>query len=259
MGRVWARTAMGRSAIVAVAAALIGIAAAGACAGEESDLLQLIRQICVDETDIETCKGAVEKFATENWPETEKASAWFYLGFALHDSDSHRAVAAYTNSIAIQPLRGARFNRAQLYRLAGESDKALADLRAVVDLDPDDGPAWLDISLISLDTKRYVEAAESARRALAIESELESEDRSKAANNLGQALRNLDRFEESKSVLKNAIVYDPANAVAHRNLVRTLIKMGEFSEARDALEVAVSIDPYSHWNNMLRHALESSK
>jgi hypothetical protein len=127
MGRVWQSTATGRSGIVAVTAAIIGFAAAGACAAEESDLLQLIRQICVDETDIETCKGAVETFAAANSPETEKATAWFYLGVALHGSDSYRkqAVAAYTNSIAIQPLRGSHFNRAQLYRLVGESDKAL--------------------------------------------------------------------------------------------------------------------------------------
>jgi tetratricopeptide (TPR) repeat protein len=72
-----------------------------------------------------------------------------------------------------------------------------------------------------------------------------------AWNNLGEALRALDRREEALAAYRKAIELEPDNAEAHSNLGLMLIEEKKFPEAAQVLQKALALNPSlpsAHYN-----------
>jgi Flp pilus assembly protein TadD len=69
--------------------------------------------------------------------------------------------------------------------------------------------------------------------------------------NLGIALRRLERFDEARAALEQALSLDPERPAIHTELGILNRQVGRFLEARGAYERALALDgsdPYAHYN-----------
>ena len=119
------------------------------------------------------------------------------------------------------------------------SDFAAAErlFRSIVDADPRAHPAWNALSVVAVRAGLPDVAAAHAERALQL-------DRRNPVylNNLGVALGELGRFDESEQALRRALKARPAYAEGQFNLGKVLHKLGRLDESLRAFERAYAMD-----------------
>ena len=112
--------------------------------------------------------------------------------------------------------------------------------RHIIALNPQAANAHLNLGKALYDQERYEESLEVAR--VAVE---QAPDSFKAHTNLGGVLSELGRLEAAESHLRRAIALNPQARDAHLNLGDALYKQGRYEEALEVARVAVEQDPDS--------------
>ncbi len=95
----------------------------------------------------------------------------------------------------------------------------------------------LELGVLQQSQQRYPEAEASYRSAL------RSEQRSSVYSNLGSVLRLTERFDESRTALRHALVRDPESASAWYNLGNLERDAGRLREAMICYDQALRINP----------------
>lgn len=139
------------------------------------------------------------------------------------DNRPNDAIAQYTVVLNAEPASTtALLGRANLYRAAGQLDPATADYQALINVAKDGEMAGIDTSLES------------------------------AYYGLGAILFEQNKPREAAAQLANALKIDKTDADALDLMGRSLIALGDFQNAADALRDAVTLvpigwcDPYVH-------------
>lgn len=109
-----------------------------------------------------------------------------------------------------------RFELGRRAHLAGRLDEAMAHYREVLKRDPDHGNTLNNLGVALKTLNRFAPAVACYRRALAARP-----DDLGLLTNLGNALRGLGHFEEAEAVLKRALALNPRSADALNNLSLT--------------------------------------
>ena len=162
---------------------------------------------------------------------------WHLKGLMHHlRGDQETAVKEFSKAIRFtkKPTADMLTNRAAAYFRLGKWSEAVADLRGVVDADPDNALACLKLAYGLNELDRYAEAETYARRAATSLPQL-----AEARATLARALYGTGRFEEAREECEAALALDPQCLGALIALGSVCIETGRFAEAIEAFEAAL--------------------
>lgn len=215
-------------------------------------------------------------------------AAWVHLlGFIVANSGRRdEGLALLDRSVALEPGNpGFLDNRGQILMQAGRDEAAHADFTAAVAAAPTLAPAWLHLSqvlrrlgrnpearaaiakavalgeapavryhegLLALDARDFAAAERSFRRVLK-----DDPRHVPAVVNLGVAMREAGRMEESLACFQRAAAIDPNNAEALNNLGLALHHDGQSKDAIRLFKRVLQLKPgftqaLVNWGNALR-------
>jgi tetratricopeptide (TPR) repeat protein len=199
--------------------------------------------------------------------------AWYHLGIAWKEKgDAKKAVAAFEQARGYKPFTEASrlVSAGVAYGMAGQFDKAIADLREAVRLDSKDADAWNNLGLYLSDAGQIALSLEALDKALALRPAFDKAwynrgnalakggdfraalgDYSKALNispaytdalnNSGNCYIMLRQPDSALTYFKKAVEADPGNAKAVINLAVTYQSTGDTASARVWMEKAKSM------------------
>jgi tetratricopeptide (TPR) repeat protein len=146
------------------------------------------------------------------------------LGLALQGlGRSREAADQFRHALRLRPdFALVHNNLGKLLRESGRMSEALTHFERAVELDPTDALAHTNLGQILL---------ESGRASAALH------------HNLGNVLRELQRFDEAKAAHGEALRLDPNLAKAHAFLGLCLRREGQFGEAAARFQHAIELDP----------------
>ena len=138
------------------------------------------------------------------------------------------AIKATERAVVLDPkLVVAHANLLSLYGRVGNFQKAEAQYRAIMALNPDQFPkAHYDYGVLLMMKGDYHAAEEAFRRAIQI-----SPSYAQAHNNLGFVLEHEGHLSEAMAEYRKSIENMPSFRQAHFNLGRILVNQGEYREA----------------------------
>ncbi|MGD9537362.1 MAG: tetratricopeptide repeat protein [Alphaproteobacteria bacterium] len=122
------------------------------------------------------------------------------------------------------------FDEGRRAHLAGRLEDAMAGYRAALRLDPTHGGALNNLGVALKTLNRFAPAIACYRRGLALKP-----DDAGLLTNLGNALRGLGRFAEAEAVLKRALSLNPGSVDALNNLSLSRKAERRFKEAIEGL------------------------
>jgi len=130
---------------------------------------------------------------------------------------------------------------------AGDLEGAIAAYEKALEIDPKFHFAWNNLGNALRGLDRYTEAIAAFEKALKIDRKFHF-----AWNGLGNALNDLGRNIEAIAALEKALEIDRKFHFAWNNLGNALSDVGRYKEAIAAFEKALEIDPKFHgtWNNL---------
>ena len=145
---------------------------------------------------------------------------------ALHGTGAYKAAAdAYRAALAVQPDRiSAKFGLAESLRMARDLNAAEAVLRPLVTEFPDAWQAHHDLANVVRHQGRFAEAEEGFRRAAALKESV------RTLAPLGMVLRDLQKLEESTTILQRALRLAPADEDTRYNLATTYLTAGRLQD-----------------------------
>jgi tetratricopeptide (TPR) repeat protein len=117
---------------------------------------------------------------------------------------------------------------------------AARELRRVVEARPDMAPAWQALALSLRLGKRYPEAVEAYQQAIALQPD------AKMYFNLALCYSRLRQTDDAVQNYRKAISLDPRFNEAYHNMCNTLIGAKRYSEALEALDEFLKIEPNSY-------------
>ncbi|MCU0689408.1 MAG: tetratricopeptide repeat protein, partial [Phycisphaerales bacterium] len=169
----------------------------------------------------------------------ESFDAQYYHGLMLHLLDRVTdAIGAYLRGLAIRPDDfQANLNISAAYYQLGENAQALAFGERAVRINPRSGPAHVNLAAIFNDLGRYNDAVVSYQQA----SEY-MELSPRLLLGYAEALKSLDRFDEMRSTLEQAVRTSPS-AAAHERLGYALFKLEQYDQALASFQNALKMDP----------------
>lgn len=106
-----------------------------------------------------------------------------------------------------------KLDSAIAHKNAGEYDLAEADLRAVLETEPDCAEAHHQLGLVYGFTGQFDEAVEELKRAAEL-----APDSVTILNDLGLTYAMIGMYDEARAVFEQVLRIDPGNAVAKKNL-----------------------------------------
>jgi len=178
--------------------------------------------------------------ALERDPEHAESLAGL-ANLALQSGDAAVAVASLERAVALEPGEPAyRYSLAQAYLAANDAEAAERQLRRVVRTHPEHGAAANDLAwLLALRGESLTHALLLAERAVRIAPSPESRD------TLGFVHLRSDDVEAAQREFREALSEKPGYATARYHLALTLLQQGKTAEARVALELALSGEPFA--------------
>jgi Flp pilus assembly protein TadD len=121
-------------------------------------------------------------------------------------------------------------------------EEAIAQLRRVLELDPQSSRAEDNLGLALDMVGRSEEAQGEFAKAVALNRNLKQPS-PWPPHNLGYLLLRLEKLEAAEKALRESLEYDPSFAQSHYYLGRVLEKQGRDAEAIDEYRAAISLDP----------------
>ncbi len=170
---------------------------------------------------------------------THIMDTWFDWGQSKEDSLS-RAMELAQKTIGLDDLdSNAHGLLSAAYRLKGDHDKAIAEGKRAVELDPNsaDAHVWLGIAL------NYADRAEEAVPLFEKAIRLNPFAHTWYFLHLGHAYRFLRRYDEAIAVYQKAIQLSPKNLIAHLGLTITYSQWGRDEKARVHAAEVLRISP----------------
>ena len=131
-----------------------------------------------------------------------------------------------------------------LFRRAGEAieskhyDNAVSFLRKIVESDPTDFPAWLELGTVYFIQKNFQAAEEAYLKALVTQPEYVP-----ALISLGRLRITIKNFDGAIDVLTKAVKVHPTSAQANYFLGETYLQLKLGSKAVPYLKLAITLDP----------------
>ena len=172
----------------------------------------------------------------------QNAVSHHHLAAALASTGQHAAaVPEFRHAIALQPSSASAYNNLgnTLIEL-NQLDEAIAAFGSALALKPDFAESHNNLGTAYWRRDRREDAIHSFRRAVALNPSLAS-----ASINLAGALLADAQFKEALAVATRALEFVPRDAQLHRTRALALVKLNRFTDARDAYEEALAIDPTS--------------
>lgn len=168
------------------------------------------------------------------------ATAWCYLGIALHDLRRYdEAVAAYRRALELQPkFPVALSNLGNTLSKLNRLDEAAASCRAALQLKPDYVTACNNLGAVLSKQGKLAEAAAALEEAVRHNPQYAA-----AHNNLGALLVKQGRLTEAEQSIERALALSPDHGPSHNNLGALLVRQGKLAEAQSQLEQAVRHNP----------------
>jgi Tfp pilus assembly protein PilF len=162
---------------------------------------------------------------------------------ALFNTDQQGAYVAFQKALQANPRhRDARYYVALIYATREQFAEAEAEIRKVLDIDPDYPEAYNFLGQVLVRQNRRTEAIRAFRKA-ATSPLYTTPD--VAYYQLGLALEMEGDMQGAKEAFENALKVTPPNvpqALVYLELGRVHYKLGEDSQAREALARALSLD-----------------
>jgi len=136
------------------------------------------------------------------------------------------AIDSYAAALALDSgLPRAAFRRANLLRLAGRAEEAVAAYRSMLDRTPDHVDGWINLGVTLHGLARWAEAATAWERARMLDPR-----RAETHKSLGMALERLGRLDDAETALRTAIAAEPDHPGAHLNLALLRLRRGDLAE-----------------------------
>ena len=150
-----------------------------------------------------------------------------------------QALEAYSGAIALHPdSMLAHLKRGMTYRIRGELDAALKDLRRATELDPTAPRPQELVGDVNLSLLRFERAAERYQAYLALD-----DQSARVFYKLGLARYRAGQARAAIEPLQKAVQLDKSLAAAHLLLGLCLRDQGQAREASAALETASRLNP----------------
>lgn len=130
-------------------------------------------------------------------------------------------------------------NRGEMERKLGNLDAAERSLERAIKLQPRSAQALNNLGIVYFDQRKYQEAADTYRRAIA----LVGNGYPEAQNNLGNALRALGKYGEAIEAYEKAIEKRANYPEAYNNLGSALRDLRRYEQAELSFQRAVSLRP----------------
>lgn len=167
-------------------------------------------------------------------------AAWHALGLlAVNSGRLPLALQCLEKAVAIEDRNGLYLrNITELYRRAGQMDRAITTGKRAASLVPDDPAAHYNLGLALADAGHHDQAANHYRIALLLQPE-----HVQAWNNLGSALERQGDRDAAADAYSRALALNPDHAEAHNNLGALQCEQGQLDEARSNFEAAIQNRP----------------
>jgi Flp pilus assembly protein TadD len=120
----------------------------------------------------------------------------------------------------------------------GQHEKALFELRKLVEMEPDDTTALNNLGTALSETGHHDDAVAQFQKALSLDA-----DNYKAYSNLGVALGRIGKFDEATTQFNRALEINPDDARTHSAYGAVLFSSGRADDAVPHLEKALDINP----------------
>lgn len=185
-----------------------------------------------------------------------RAEAWNFLGRALQKNhDLAGASTAYEHALEMQPGNDTyRRDYALMLTETRRADASIAEFHKILQHDPNNSDAWINIGYAHLKQGKYDEAAADFRKALT-----HDPDSPAAHYDLGIALKMTDQIEAAQKELTEAIRLDPALPEARYTLGITNWQLGDFAGTIEQMRAAIRLRPdYAEAHYTLGIALRQS-
>ena len=121
----------------------------------------------------------------------------------------------------------------------GDTNSAERYYRAILRINPNDSGTYCNLGNLLKDQQRFDEAEKSYRKALKI-----NPDNANALFGLGVILKNQERYREAENAFQSALKCNPNNAMAHYNLAMFYKNQNRFDEAEKAFLNALELSPH---------------
>ena len=163
-----------------------------------------------------------------------RAMGWLVLGRRAP------AVAIFSQMLQRWPHDGyARASRSHVHAQLGHRDDAIADLQALVAVQPERSAAdWFNLAYLLEDAGRFDEAEPAFRRALALDPKLD-----RAWYGLGLVLIRLRRADEAVAALKKNTELQPMSPYGWYQLARVQFDRREPEETRKIIRHLKGFEP----------------
>ena len=165
-------------------------------------------------------------------------------GDVLLDAEQPEAAEAEYRKALVgnETSSAARINLAEVLRLQGKFDEAIAQLRDALRLDPKSAAAHTDIGLILRAQGKVDEAVAEYRAAISLDP-----DWTDAHNGLAVTLAGQGKMDQAADAFREIIRVDPDSTIGHYNLATALANLDRDVEAAAELREVIRIYP-NHYN-----------
>lgn len=172
-----------------------------------------------------------------------KADGYYQEGVAIFNSDQQSAYVSFQKALKENPRhRNAHYYVALIYATQEKFAEAEAEIREVIDIDPEYPEAHNFLGQLLVKQNRRTEAIQAFRKAVG--SPLYTTP-DVAYYQMALALELEGDMQGAKQALEEALKVNPPNvpqALVYLELGRVHYKLGEDGKAREALARAVSLD-----------------
>lgn len=136
------------------------------------------------------------------------------------------------------PDASAAMDKAMAASKAGKKDEAISAMKAVVDKDPKDFPAWTELGTLYFSSGKAAEAEVAYNKALELKP-----DFMVAILNLGKLQMSEKKYDAAVVTLTKGIQTDPNSADAFHYLGESYLQIKQGNRAVIALNEAIRLDP----------------
>ena len=167
------------------------------------------------------------------------ADAHYNTGLLLFKMDRvAAAVAAYRETLRLDPRYAAEYNLALALQTLGETDQAREMYRAAIKKTPQNPDAHYNLGLLLAKTGDRDEAIHCFQAAARLRP-----DDPEPIYNIGIVLEELQRDDEALAAYQTAKRIDPRRADVRQNLGNMLFRRGQYTQAVAEYDVVLAIEP----------------
>jgi len=166
----------------------------------------------------------------------------FSLASILHLTDrvADRVISAYDRLVSLDDEETAEIYLGMGTDFAhdGNTEDALTSLTRTLEMQPDNGEAWLLVGLVHLDRQETEAAVEAFEKAKAL-----GNNNFKLHCRLAEAFADLGNHKAAVKELKRAVELDPNSAESFFRLGVALDNLKNYEEAAESFQKAIDLSP----------------